>query len=106
MAGQASFRAAISGVNKSTQCEVTTDAAHGYTTNEIVRITDLGIMMPTPRGMTQINNKSFTVFVNSNTTFLLRDSNSLEYIDSTNFTTYVSNGNVNLENTIFLWSAT
>ena len=104
MAGQASFRALISAVSKAVQCQVTTIEAHGYSTDDSIRITDLGSLMPTKRGMVQINNGQFVIFADSTTTFLLRDPITMDYIDSTDFQTYVSGGRVNLENTIFLWS--
>ena len=105
MAGQAAFRALISAVSKATQCQVTTAAVHGYTTGQSIRITDLGNVMPTQRGMVQINNGQFLIFADSTTTFLLRDPVTMRFIDSTDFQTYVTGGRVNLENTIFLWSA-
>ncbi len=106
MAGQEAFRALISAVSKAIQCQVTTTVAHGYTTGQSIRITDLGSMMPTKRGMVQINGGQFVIFADSTTTFLLRDPVTMDYIDSTDYQTYVSGGRVNLENTIFLWSAT
>lgn len=104
MAGQTAYRALISAVSKAVQCQITTTVAHGYTTGQSVRITDLNGSIPTDRGMVQINNKKFLIFVNSTTTFLLRNLITKEYINSTDYQTYVSNGRVNLENTIFLWS--
>lgn len=103
MAGQTAFRALIFAVSKETQCKVTTTAVHGYSTGQSVRVSDLGNMMPTKRGMVQINAKQFLIFVDSTTSFLLRDPVTMDYIDSTNYQTYVTGGRVNLENTIFLW---
>jgi len=105
MSGQEEYRALISGVSNAAQCQVTTTEAHGYTTGQSVRITDIGNMMPTQRGMVQIDGGNFVIFVDSVTTFLLRDPISMDYIDSTNYQTYVSGGRVNLENTTFLYSA-
>ncbi len=104
MAGQAAFRALISAVSKAIQCQVTTTEVHGYSTGDSIRITDIGNMMPTKRGMVQINGDQFVIFVDSTTTFLLRDPVTMDYIDSTDYQTYVSGGRVNLENTIFLWA--
>lgn len=98
MPGQTAYRALISAVTKATQCQVTTTAAHGYSTGQYVRITDLDGMMPVPRGMVQIDDGLFLIFVDSTTTFLLRNPTTLEYINSTNFETYVSGGRTNLEN--------
>lgn len=95
--GVSSSRASISAVTKADPCVVTTSSAHGYQTNQIVRITDLGSDMPTARGMDQLNNKRFRIVELSSTTFSLKDPVSNEAIDSSNFTTYVSGGRVDLE---------
>tara|TARA_R110000868_G_scaffold183440_4_gene424752 strand:+ start:197 stop:520 length:324 start_codon:yes stop_codon:yes gene_type:complete len=99
MAGQTPHRALISAVSKEVQCQITTVEAHGYSTGNHVRITDLGrVSEASNRGMVQINDKQFLIFVNSTTTFLLRDETTFDYIDSTAYDTYVSGGRVNLEN--------
>ena len=103
MTGQAAYRAFISAVTKSAKCQVTTDAIHGYSTGQSIRISDVGDMMPVPRGMVQINGKEFLIEVDSTTTFLLKDPITMDYIDSTNYDTYVTGGRTNLENTTFLW---
>lgn len=95
--GVPSFRANISGVSKADPCVVTTLAAHGYQTNQIVRITDLGSQMPTPRGMDQLNDNRYRIVVLGTTTFSLKDPTTDEPIDSTDFTTYVSGGRCVLE---------
>lgn len=98
--GQASGRASISGVTAADPCVVTTSAAHGYQTNQIVRITDLGSDMPTARGMDQLNNNRYRITVLTTTTFSLQDPVTGEDIDSSAFTTYVSGGNVQLESQV------
>jgi len=95
--GVTSYQKLISGVTQADPCVVTTSTAHGYQTNQIVRITDLGSDMPTARGMDQINNGRFRIVVLTNTTFSLKDPVSDEDIDSTSFTAYVSDGRVDLE---------
>lgn len=95
--GVPSFRASISGVTQADPCVVTTSAAHGYQTNQIIRITDLGSDMPTARGMDQLNNNRYRITVLSSTTFSLQDPVSGEDIDSTGFTAWVSGGRVVLE---------
>ena len=104
MTGQTAYRALISGVSQALQCQVTTDEAHGYATGQHVRITDLDGMMPINRGMVQINDGLYLIFVDSPTTFLLRDPTTLDYIDSTEYEAYVSGGRTNLENNTFTWS--
>lgn len=97
--GAPAYRAAISGVSQADPCVVTTSAAHGYSTGQIVRITDLGDVGPnaTDRGMEQINNLRFKIVVVNSTSFSLQDPVSGEAIDSTNYTAWVAGGNVVLE---------
>lgn len=95
--GVTAYRALISAVSKADPCVVTTTTSHGYQTDQIVRITDLGSDMPTPRGMGQINNKRFKIVVLSSNTFALYDPVSGEAIDSTDYTTWVAGGRVDLE---------
>jgi hypothetical protein len=92
-----SYFATITGVSQADPCVVTTSPAHGYQTDQIVRITDLGSDMPTARGMDQINNKRFQITVLSSTTFSLQDPVTGENIDSTAYTAYVSGGRATLE---------
>ena len=95
--GVTSNRKAISGVSKADPCVVTTSTVHGYQSNQLVRITDLGSDMPTARGMEQISGKRYRITVINTTTFSLKDPISDEAIDSTNYTTWVSGGSVILE---------
>lgn len=97
--GAPAYRASISAVSKADPCVVTTSAVHGYSTGQIVRITDLGDVGPnaTARGMEQLNNNRYKIVVLSTTTFSLQDPVSGDDIDSTAFTTWVAGGNVVLE---------
>lgn len=95
--GEASSFASISAVSQADPCVVTTSAAHGFQTNQLVRITDLGSDMPTARGMDQLNNNRYRIVVLTTTTFSLKDPISDEAIDSTSYTAYVSGGFVTLE---------
>ena len=95
--GPAAQRALIAGVSAADPCVVTTTAVHGYQTDQIVRITDLGSDMPTARGMDQINNKRFKIVVIDTTSFSLKDVVTGEAIDSTAYTAWVSGGRVVLE---------
>lgn len=104
MSGQTAYRALISGVSQAVECEVTTESDHGYLTGDHVRITDLGNMMPTARGMVQIDGGLFLAEVTGVTTFKIKDPVTLEPIDSTGYEPYVSGGRVNLENNKFEWS--
>lgn len=97
--GAPAYRASISGVSKADPCVVTTSAAHGYSTGQIVRITDLGNVGPnaTARGMDELNNNRYKIVVINTTSFSLQDPVSGDDIDSSAFTTWVSGGNVVLE---------
>lgn len=103
MSGQIPRRALIAGVSLSSRCEVTTAEDHEYVTGNQVRITDLDGMMPVKRGMDQINNGLFLVEVTSSGSFYIKDPITGNYIDSTNFTPYVTGGRVNLDNRQFIY---
>jgi hypothetical protein len=95
--GAPDYHKLISGVSQANPCVVTTSTAHGYQTDQIVRITDLGSDMPTARGMDQINNKRFRIVVLTSDTFSLYDPVSGDAINSTSYTAWVSGGRVDLE---------
>lgn len=95
--GVATSKKSITGVSAANPCVVTTSAAHGFITNQVVRISDLGTGMPTPRGMAQINNLRFRIIVLTSTTFSLKDVITGDAINSTSYTAYVTGGTVTLE---------
>lgn len=95
--GAASFQSDISAVSQADPCVVTTSAAHGYQTSQIVRVTDLGSDMPTARGMDQLDGNRYRITVLTTTTFSLQDPVSGVDVDSSAYTAYVSGGRVNLE---------
>ena len=94
--GQGSAFSLISAVTAADPCVVTTTAAHGLQTNQLIRITDLGSDMPTARGMDQLNNNKYRVVVIDSTSFSLKDPISDEAIDSTAYTAWVAGGRVTL----------
>lgn len=94
--GVASYRALIAGVTQADPCVITTTAAHGFQTDQLVRITDLGSDMPTARGMDQLNNNRYRIVVIDSTSFSLKDPISDEDIDSTNFTAWVLGGRIDM----------
>jgi hypothetical protein len=103
--GITSYRSLISGVTKADPCVVTTSAAHGLQTNQIIRITDLGQLetsplTPTSRGMDELNDNRYSVTVINSTSFSLQDPVTGENIDSTNFVTWVAGGRINLESRV------
>jgi hypothetical protein len=103
MSGQESHRALISAVSLGERCEITTVDPHGYFTGDIVRITDLGCSMPVKRGMDQINDKRFLVYVTGDSTFLIRHPVTEDYVNSTNYTPWVSGGRIDLEETQYVY---
>lgn len=103
MSGQASHRAYINGVTLSFPCEITTVDPHGYHTDDIVRITDLGCSMPVKRGMDQINDKRFLIYVTGLNTFLIRDPITKDYVNSINYTPWVLGGRIDLEDTQYVY---
>ena len=71
----------ITGVTQASPAVVTTSAAHGYTTGDEVYIEDIV-------GMTELNDRVFTITVTGATTF------SLDSESSTSYTAYSSGGTV------------
>lgn len=94
--GPVDHEALIQAVTRADPCVITTVAVHGYQTDQLVRISDLGPDAPTPRGMDEINNLRFRITVTSTTQFSLRDPITDDAIDSTNFVQWVAGGRVQL----------
>lgn len=95
--GVASVRASISGATQADPVVITTSAAHGFQSGQIVRITDLGSDMPTARGMDELNNNRYKITVLTTTTFSLQDPVTGEDVDGSGYVAYVSGGSVVLE---------
>lgn len=97
--GVTSSYALLSAVTQADPAVVTTTAAHGFQTNQLVRFTDLGEIGPgiTARGMDELNNNRYRIVVIDSTNFSLKDPITDEAVDSTNFVAYVSGGRVTLE---------
>jgi hypothetical protein len=104
MSGQEVVRADISNITNAEKCVITTSDAHGFSTNNFVRLTDLNSSIPTLRGMDQINNKKFRVVVIDTTDFYIEDPITFEKINSTDYTPYVSGGYVTLVQSEFIYS--
>lgn len=73
--------ATITGVTKANPAVVTTSGAHGYSDGDVLEITSVV-------GMTELNDKTFTIQNKTSTTFELKNTN------STSYTTYSSAGTV------------
>ena len=101
MSGQTANRADILGITNADPCVITTTEAHGYSSLGFVRLTDLNGAIPTPRGMNPLNNYRFRIIVTGMDSFKIQDPITFEFIDSTNYTPYVSGGYCNLIETKF-----
>jgi hypothetical protein len=97
--GQASMHATISGITAADPC-VVTHSAYTFQTNQVVRLTDLGDVGVSDRGMGQLNNNRYKIVVLTSTTFSLKDVITGEPIDSSAFTAYVSGGRITLESAV------
>ena len=97
--GQASMHATISGITAADP-GVITHSTYTFQTNQIVRITDLGNVGVSDRGMGQLNNNRYRIVVTGATTFTLKDVITGEPIDTTSFTAYVSGGRITLETAV------
>ena len=95
--GATDYESLIAGVSQADPCVVTTTAVHGYQSEQLVRLSDLGSDMPTARGMDEINNKRYRITVIDTTNFSLRDPISDDPIDSSAYTAWVAGGRVQLE---------
>lgn len=103
MSGQTAVRSNISAITNAEKCQITTSSAHGLSTGDFVRVTGLGNcgLVATDRGFEEIDAKRYKVYVTSTTEFYIRDPITSEYVNSTDFTTYVEGGQINLEQTAF-----
>jgi len=97
--GVSNRHATISAISQADPC-VITHSAYSFQTNQIVRLTDLGSVMPVAHGMDQLDGKRYRIVVLSPTTFSLKDVISGEPIDSSSFTAYVSGGRITLETAV------
>ena len=93
--GVAEYRTDITGITQADPCVVTA-VAHGLTTGEFVRISDLGSSMPTARGMNELDGNRYAVTVLTADTVSLQDPITGEDIDSSAYVVYVSDGSINL----------
>jgi hypothetical protein len=103
--GQLPHRAILLSMSIGFPCIITTTAAHGYSTHDFVRFSNLNGMMPNPEnGADQLNANKYRIIVLSEDTFKIQDPITFEDIDSTNFVPYIAGGNVNLvENNFYFY---
>lgn len=95
--GAPAFRAFIAGVTQALPCVITTTAPNDFQTDQVIRITDLGDVGVTNRGMEQLNNNRYRIVVLTSTTFSLKDVITDEPVDSTAFTAWVAGGRIDVE---------
>ena len=103
--GQVPKRSTMLSMSLADPCIITTTEAHGYSTYDFIRFTNLNGMMPSPQnGADQINGNKYRIVVTATDAFKIQDPITFEDIDSTNFTPYVGGGAVNLvENTFYFY---
>lgn len=94
--GQATSHANIEDITQTDPC-VIEHSAFTFQTNQIVRLTDLGNVGVSNRGMGQLNNNRYRIVVIDSTHFSLKDVITGEPIDATAFTAYVDGGIITLE---------
>lgn len=104
MTGQTEQRAGITNITNADPCTVTIDTDISLVTGDFVRLTDLNGRMPTPRGEDPLDGKRFRVVLISATEFKIQDPITYDYIDSTNYTPYVTGGSCNFVQTDFNYS--
>ena len=103
--GQTAHRASITNITSASPAVVTTSAAHGYSTGDFVRLTDLNGRIPIPRGVDQINNSKFRIIVTDTDTFSLEDPITFNPVDTSTYPAYVTGGNCNKLETEFQYNA-
>ena len=103
--GQLPHRSLMLSMSLGFPCIITTTEAHGYSTHDFIRITNLNGLMPSPEnGADQLNGNRYRIIVTGDDTFKIQDPVTFEDIDSTNFTPYVAGGKVNLiESTFYFY---
>lgn len=103
--GQLPHRATLLSVSIGFPCIITTTAAHGYSTHDFIRLTNLNGMMPAPQhGVDQLNGNRYRIIVTGDDTFKIQNPITFQDIDSSNFPPYTSGGNVNLvENDFYFY---
>ena len=82
-------------VNLTNPCVIETEEAHGYSTGDSVRITNIGQCTVSDFGAWQLNNNLYKIIVTGDQTFQIKDPITNEFIDASNFAPYVSHGQVN-----------
>ncbi len=101
--GQIPKRSNILAISNAFPCEVTIDINPGYITGDFVRLSNLNGAMPIPHGSDPLNNYRWQIVLTSDTTFNLKYPITHEYVDSTNFTPYVTGGFCNLIDRNFIY---
>jgi len=96
MSGVTDYKRVISTISKESPAIVTTSTDHDLSSNQFVRLTSMGLSGNSNFGMESVNNGRFKIKVIDSTSYSLHDPITGEDIDTSNETTYVSNGQSNL----------
>jgi len=103
--GQEEHRFDISAISLSDQCEVTTSTDHDFSTYDYVRLMNLNGWILHPMPVEPLNGKRFRIIVTDTDKFKIQDPITHDYIDTTDYTAYVSGGNVYLIEKTFIYEA-
>lgn len=105
--GQIARRATISNITNANPCVITTTEAHGFLTSEFVRLTSLNGAKQTPpaapHGSDPLNNYRFRIVKIDDLNFKIQYPVTQVYVDSTNFTPYITGGDATIVETNFVY---
>lgn len=108
--GQIARRATISNITNAFPCVVTTTDPHGFLTSESIRFTGLnGAKQATPNSPAQphgsdpLNNYRFVIVSIDDNNFKIKYPVTGIYVDSTNFTPYITGGEATIVETNFVY---
>jgi len=103
--GVTDYKRDISTITKASPAVVTTSTAHNLSSNQFVRLTNMGEAGNHSYGMDSLVNGRFKIKVIDSTSFSLHDPYTNENIDTSNQKTYVSNGQSNLIQFDFIYNS-
>lgn len=105
--GQTPRRATISNITNADPCVITTTEAHGFLTGEFVRLTSLNgarVISPVaPHGSDPLNNYRYRIVYVDDTNFKIQHPVTRVYVNSTNYTPYVTGGEATIVETNFVY---
>ena len=103
--GQEVRRYDITSISLDNPCVVTTSIAHGLSNFDFIRLMNLNGWKNAPFPVDPLDGKKYRVIVTDTDKFKIQDPVTFDYIDSTNLAAYISKGNVNYIQTVFVYEA-